>query len=235
MTCVEATSLHQGAALAGEQRPFDVILANESAANDADSLIPVLQQLSCPFIVMTPLGNSKTLAEAAVPHVVKPVKPSRLYNAFINLFDSTTLPLPAVKPTAPLGAAVAPLRLLIADDNLINQKVAQRILERLGYPADTVTNGGEGLAQLQQQAYDVILMDVQMPEMDGITATQQIHERYLPGERPYIIALTANALTGDKEQYLACGMDDYLSKPIRIEDMQEALNRFLERLPNPVA
>jgi CheY-like chemotaxis protein len=175
------------------------------------------------------------MAETAVPHIVKPIKPSRLYDALITLFNATPLVTQtAAKATRKLVPAAASLRLLIAEDNPINQKVAVRILERLGYQADTVANGLEALAQLQHQAYDVILMDVQMPEMDGITATQQIHERFLPGERPYIIALTANALTGDKEQYLACGMDDYLSKPIRLEDIQEALNRFLERAPSPV-
>jgi CheY-like chemotaxis protein len=137
-------------------------------------------------------------------------------------------------PTEQIVPVAASIRLLIAEDHLINQKVVLRILERLGYQADLVSNGVEVLQQLQHQAYDIILMDIQMPEMDGITTTEKIHELYLPEQRPYIIALTANALTGDKEQYLACGMDDYLSKPIRIEDVQEVLNRFIERSLSPV-
>lgn len=235
MEPVAATSLAQGKAMVNEGRPFDVVLLNESAADDPNRLISTLRQLNRPFILMTARGNSKDMAEATVPYIVKPVKPSRLYNALITLFDSTPLATQtAAKPAGSITPSAVPLRLLIAEDNLINQKVALRILERLGYQADMVTNGVEVLAQLERQTYDVILMDVQMPEMDGITATRQIHKRYLAGERPYIIALTANALTGDKEQYLACGMDDYLSKPIRIEDVKDALSRFLEKMPVPV-
>ncbi len=232
---VEASSLNQGAAMVGEERSFDLILVNEAAAEDPAALIPTLQRQNCPFIVMTSLANSNALAKAAVPHVVKPIRPSRLYSALNTVLHSpvTVMPAPA-KSTAPFAPAATAIRLLIAEDNLVNQKVAAHILERLGYRADIVSNGVEALAQLQRQAYDVILMDVQMPEMDGLTTTQQIHERYLPEERPYIIALTANALTGDREHYLASGMDDYLSKPIRLEDVQEALNRFLERTSSVV-
>jgi CheY-like chemotaxis protein len=107
-------------------------------------------------------------------------------------------------------------------DNVVNQKVALKILDRMGYRADVASNGKEAVETVAWQPYDVVLMDVQMPEMDGIEATTKIRENF--GEnRPWIIALTANALQGDRERYLGVGMDDYLSKPIRVEELEKAL------------
>jgi CheY-like chemotaxis protein len=118
-----------------------------------------------------------------------------------------------------------PLRLLVAEDNNINQKLALRLLARLGYQADLATNGLEVLAALEQQTYDVILMDVQMPELDGLEATRRIRQRWPDDLRPHIIAMTANAMQGDRELCLAAGMDDYLSKPVRVEALVEALSK----------
>jgi PAS domain S-box-containing protein len=118
-----------------------------------------------------------------------------------------------------------PLRILLAEDNVVNQKVALHLLQRLGYRADVAGNGLEVLEALHRQAYDVILMDVQMPEMDGLITTQQIHQEWQPSLRPYIIAMTANAMQGDRQTCLDVGMDDYLSKPIRIEALMRALNQ----------
>ncbi len=116
-----------------------------------------------------------------------------------------------------------PLRLLLAEDNTVNQKLALRLLERMGYRADVAANGLEVLEALQRQRYDVILMDVQMPEMDGLEASRAIHEAW-PGEQcPRIIAMTANAMQGDREECLAAGMDDYLTKPIQLQVLQQAL------------
>ncbi|MCP4422924.1 MAG: response regulator [Chloroflexi bacterium] len=118
-----------------------------------------------------------------------------------------------------------PLRILLAEDNLINQKVALRILERMGYRADIAANGQEAIDAVRRQPYDVILMDVQMPEIDGVTATIEIRQT-IPAERqPHIIALTANALKGDRERCLAAGMDDYISKPIRLEALIDSLQK----------
>ena len=114
-----------------------------------------------------------------------------------------------------------PLKILLAEDNIVNQKVATRYLNRLGYEVDVVNNGLEVLAALQNQTYDVILMDVHMPEMDGITATQTITTEF--PHKPWIIALTANALQGDRDIYLQAGMNDYMSKPLKVEDLIQAL------------
>jgi CheY-like chemotaxis protein len=117
-----------------------------------------------------------------------------------------------------------PLKILLAEDNVVNQKVALKILDRMGYRADVAANGKEAVEAVKRQPYDVVLMDVQMPEMDGVEATTRIREEQ--GEnRPWIIALTANALQGDRERYLGVGMDDYLSKPIKPEDLSRALRR----------
>lgn len=119
-----------------------------------------------------------------------------------------------------------PLRILLAEDNPVNQKVIIRILGRIGYQADLAQNGIEALDALQRTPYDLILMDIQMPEMDGVTATQQIRQQSALTAQPYIIALTANVMEGDREHYLQAGIDDYLSKPLRISDLILALRRY---------
>jgi CheY-like chemotaxis protein len=126
-----------------------------------------------------------------------------------------------------------PLRILLAEDNAVNQKLVLRLLGQMGYQADVVGNGREALAALERQRYDVVLMDVQMPEMDGLEASRQICRRWPPPQRPRLIALTANALQADRELCLEAGMDAYIGKPIRIEELVGALGacRPLERAP----
>ncbi len=118
-----------------------------------------------------------------------------------------------------------PLRILVADDNVINQKVACLLLLNLGYRADTAANGLEVLEALKRQRYDVVLMDVQMPELDGLEATRRICREWGPGKRPRIIAVTAGAMPGDREKCFAAGMDDYVPKPVQAVELQEALLR----------
>ena len=116
-----------------------------------------------------------------------------------------------------------PLRILLAEDNAVNQKLALRLLQQMGYRADVVRNGVEAVASVGRQTYDVVLMDVQMPEMDGIEASRRIVADAPAGARPRIVAMTANAMQGDREECLAAGMDDYVQKPIRVERLVEAL------------
>ena len=115
-----------------------------------------------------------------------------------------------------------PLRILLAEDNAVNQKLALRILEQMGYRADVASNGIEAIESIERQVYDVILMDVQMPDMDGLDATRTIR-KLTKVTQPHIIAMTANAMEGDREMCLAAGMNDYISKPIRIPELVEAL------------
>jgi CheY-like chemotaxis protein len=122
------------------------------------------------------------------------------------------------------------MRILMAEDNLVNQKVGLGMLKLLGYKADVALNGLEVLQALHRQPYDVILMDIQMPEMDGLEATRNI--RKMPGKQPFIIAMTAYATDGDRDLCLDAGMDQYVRKPIKKEELQKALEICYEHLSN---
>lgn len=166
-------------------------------------------------------------------YLTKPVKPQQLLATLSDLMGKTavtTPKLPAETTIDPNFSQTYPLRILLAEDNLINQKVALRILERLGYQADLAANGQKVLDQLSDQAYDLVLMDVQMPVMDGVTATRQIRENWPPEQQPQIVAMTANALSEDRQEYLEAGMDDYISKPMRISDLMDALANSYKKL-----
>jgi CheY-like chemotaxis protein len=154
------------------------------------------------------------------------------------LFAKSTSNQPASRPTGstagkpridPTMATRHPLRILLAEDNVVNQKLAMRLLQQMGYRADLAANGIEAIESVQRQAYDVVLMDVQMPELDGLDATRQIVASLPNGERPHIVAMTANAMQGDREMCIEAGMDDYLTKPIRVERLVEALNNATAR------
>jgi CheY-like chemotaxis protein len=116
-----------------------------------------------------------------------------------------------------------PLRILLAEDNLVNQKLALRLLAQMGYRADLASNGLEALESVARQTYDVVLMDVQMPEMDGLEAARRITANYSRDHRPRIVAMTANAMQGDRDMCLDAGMDDYIAKPIRVDALIAAL------------
>jgi len=124
-----------------------------------------------------------------------------------------------------LGQAFS-LSVLLVEDNLVNQKVAQGMLKRIGYSCDIASNGLEAVDAVQRQSYDLVFMDVQMPELDGLSATERI--RALEAfEQPFIVAMTANAMKGDREACLDAGMDDYVAKPITLEALISAIKRYL--------
>jgi two-component system, sensor histidine kinase and response regulator len=188
-------------------------------------------------IILTSLGHyldDSTLKEAGISaYLIKPVKQSRLFDSLATVLDSRPARRRSKKSALPPTPAVAlrhSVRILLAEDNPVNQKLALRQLAKLGYPSQAVANGLEVLTAFEQGDYDIILMDCQMPEMDGREATRQIRQREKQGHTRrltpvYIIALTANALTGDRESCLAAGMDDYISKPVRLHELQDALLR----------
>ncbi len=142
--------------------------------------------------------------------------------------------LPRHRPSrawTPAWPSATRLRILLAEDNVVNQKLALRLLQQMGYRADLASNGIEAIECCARQPYDVVLMDVQMPEMDGLEASRRIVARW-PDKRPRIVAMTANAMQGDREDCLAAGMDDYVTKPIRVDALVEALNQVEARHAN---
>src|SRR6266568_5711997 len=163
--------------------------------------------------------------------VTKPIKASPLHGAISTVLGSG-LEADAEASVSTLDEELAsrlPLRILVAEDNVVNQKLATRLLEKLGYRADVVANGLEALEALERQTYDLLLSDVQMPEMDGLEATRRIMERWPEGERPWIIAMTAEAMSGDRERCLEAGMNDYVAKPIRVDQLVAAIKRTPRR------
>jgi len=183
-----------------------------------------------PLILLSSIGRRE-----ASPHLAaslhKPVKPSQLLDTIMDVLWRTGRPAPAVQAAATAApadraGAVHPDRILLAEDNVVNQKVALLTLRNLGYRADLAANGREVLEAVGRQVYDVVLMDVQMPEVDGFEATRRLRQLFPEGTgRPWVIAVTANAMEGDRAECLAAGMDDYLSKPLKPVELQAALTR----------
>ncbi|MGZ4109276.1 MAG: response regulator, partial [Actinomycetota bacterium] len=158
----------------------------------------------------------------------KPIKLAALISALTLALGGGQEPSRAAGPEGVLDPGLGerhPLRILLTEDNTVNQKLALRLLEKMGYRADVAGNGLEAVEAVERQPYDLILMDVQMPEMDGLEATRQIVERWPESERPWIVAMTAEAMQGDRERCLAAGMNDYITKPIRPEVLAAAVAR----------
>ncbi|MEY3218852.1 MAG: hypothetical protein RIT27_209 [Pseudomonadota bacterium] len=198
-----------------------------------------------PLIMLTSLGRQQ-LSEADLfsAYLTKPVKTSHLFECLIEIFSTNEQP-PVIETPMHISVSpqptkviqpTAPLRLLLVEDNLTNQKVATLLLKRMGYPTDIANNGLEAVEAVKQNTYDCILMDVQMPEMDGFEATRQII-KLLPDfkQRPYIIAMTAHALQGYREKCLDNGMDDYVTKPISVEELGAGLQRAIDAKEIPSA
>ena len=181
-----------------------------------------------PLILCSSIGRREARIEPELftAFLHKPLKPSQLLDTLAGLF--AVVPVAALPVTRhvidPTLAARIPLRILLAEDNTVNQKLALRLLARMGYDADLVETGREAVDALDRNRYDVVLMDVQMPEMDGLEATRVIRNRPPAAYRPRIVAMTANAMPEDREACLAAGMDDYLSKPIKVDELVRVLS-----------
>jgi CheY-like chemotaxis protein/HPt (histidine-containing phosphotransfer) domain-containing protein/anti-sigma regulatory factor (Ser/Thr protein kinase) len=178
------------------------------------------------LILLSSTGQSLASAHADAGFAAglsKPLRLSHLRDRLLETIGGTSAG--AVPPVARDVGSPVPLRILLAEDNAINQKVALRLLERLGYGADIVGDGRQALARLDHATYDVILMDVQMPEMDGLEASRAICARWAASERPRIIAMTAEAMQGDRDKCLAAGMDDYIVKPVTLNQLAAALDK----------
>jgi CheY-like chemotaxis protein len=174
-----------------------------------------------PLLLLTSLGQRARAGAAEglfAATLNKPVKPAALFEALLHAMGGAR---PAPVPELP--APAAGIDILVAEDNTVNQKVVKQLLRHLGHRADIVANGVEALEAMERQDYGLILMDMQMPEMDGIEATHRLRRRFRGASAPWIIAMTANALPGDRERCMEAGMDAYLPKPVVLDELRRAL------------
>ena len=213
--------------------PFDLAIVDwEMTDTDVPALIHEVRKQrgaqSLPLIALASLGQRETVNEAAWPHVqtvlYKPLKLAQLHSALLDLFDWRSAQTgTTTRPRAEPPAADMPLRILLAEDDPVSQKLLTHFLHKQNYRTDVVGDGQAALQALERQTYDVVLLDVLMPKMDGLAVARAICQKWPPDQRPYMIAVTANALVGDREECLNAGMDDYLSKPVREEQLMAAI------------
>ena len=205
-------------------------LAREIHSFDKYKVLPLI--LLSSSLPSRGMGIS-SLDEFAV-RLMKPIKQADLFNALttaLGKIKTVTKSIRQDKIFDPAMAARLPLVILVAEDNIVNQKVAMGVLLQLGYQTDLVISGKEAVEAVERQKYDLLFMDLQMPDMDGLEATRLICSRMSPSERPYIVAMTANAMKEDRELCLSAGMDDYLSKPIRPDEIKAAIERAAKAHP----
>ncbi|WRH66836.1 MAG: response regulator [Planktothrix sp. GU0601_MAG3] len=217
---------------------FDLVIIDmQMPQMDGLSLANCIQNFpTCkhlPLVLLSSVGNffpqDKPSQKLFASILTKPIKQSQLYNTLAKILNSQRISLvsePISTTLYPPLANLHPLRILLVEDVLVNQMVAIKMLQRLGYRADVANNGLEAIDALQRQSYDLVFMDVQMPELDGLETTRYICKQWPEDSRPWIIAMTAHAMQGDKEECLQAGMNDYVSKPIRIKSLIAALERY---------
>jgi len=238
--CVAVASGPAAIVLVEGGEPFDLAIVDMHMPEmDGLELAGHLRSLNAemPLVLHTSLGGSDEANDLFAAVLTKPVKQSQLFDVLVSLLagdGDLHVASESDSATATLGRR-RPLRILLAEDNTVNQQIALLVLESMGYRADVVSNGSEAVEAVNGLPYDVVLMDVQMPEMDGLEATRQIRARPPVSGAPHIIAMTANAMQGDREACLEAGMNDYLSKPIRPEELAQALARSPGRAESPPA
>jgi signal transduction histidine kinase/CheY-like chemotaxis protein len=208
-----------------------VALARQIRARGDKGNVPLVL-----LTAMVPMSEQQKREMDAIGFAVvlnRPIKASPLLNAFMAIFAGAPLRLEhaardiAVNETA----SKYPLHILLVDDNATNRRLASKVLERLGYKADLAVDGQSAVAAFTQGSHDVVLMDIEMPDMDGIEAARRIRSSLPTGERqPYVVALTANAMSGDREHYLESGLDDYVSKPLHVDELVASLRRAFARV-----
>jgi two-component system sensor histidine kinase/response regulator len=235
-------------------RPFDLVLI-DSEMPQMDGLTLGREIREDPriaetrIVLMTSAGERGDIAARAINFdnwINKPIKLAKLHAALIGLANGQEAPYQdadrtassAERPREIAVSAAAPdrvnvqskkLRILVAEDNTVNQKIALLQLKKLGFVADAVGNGAEAVEALERVPYQVVLMDCQMPEMDGYTASAEIRRRHAGKPGPVIIAMTAHAMQGDREKCLSAGMDDYIAKPVKIDEVEAALTRWMSK------
>jgi CheY-like chemotaxis protein len=217
----------------GHGERFDVVVLDQQGGEmDAASLARELKSLrpDLPIVLLTAddptalADDARSLFEVTVP---KPVRRSALFNAISQAIGPSSET--EVSKDGPMPKELDQLRLLLVEDNAVNQKVALAMLRSRGYDADVASDGIEAIHRIELNDYDAVFMDVQMPNMDGLTATREICRRWPTDSRPRIIGMTAHALAGDSEECLNSGMDDYLAKPVTLTKLTEALRMVSPR------
>ncbi len=207
---------------------LDLVLPDMNGLALADEIRRRRDEHELPLLLLTSVGRRREASARAgvfAAQLAKPLKSSQLHDALLNVLAKGMHEFHAVDASRDRNPATSSLRILLAEDNSVNQMVALRFLERLGHGADVVESGLEALAALERQPYDVVLMDVQMPELDGLDAARRIHETWPSDGRPRIIAMTANAMPEEREACFEAGMDDYVAKPIRLDELAAALRQ----------
>lgn len=205
-------------------------LAREIRALDGYKQLPLILLSSS----LTPKSTAPDATDDFALRLMKPVKQAQLFDAFSSVLGNiktTTKSLRQTKVFDSTMAAHLPRQILLVEDNHINQKVFEAILQKFGYGADWITDGKYVMDAVEGRKYDLVFMDIQMPEVDGLTAIRQICRSFAPHERPYLVALTANALKEDCQRCLAAGANEYLTKPIRGEEIKAAIQNSLMRFP----
>jgi CheY-like chemotaxis protein len=196
-------------------------LARQLRNTPASAQIPLL------ILSATSAGPKATESRLFDAYISKPIRPERFATAIAGILGAAGTPKPKAKSEFnPHMAHRLPLRILVAEDNPVNRRLVLKMLEKMGYRADLACNGMEAIQALQHKPYDVILMDIQMPQVDGLEATRRIRQQW-GSEGPRIIALTANASKEDRENCFAVGMNDFVSKPIQVAVLESALERCL--------
>lgn len=192
-----------------------------------------LQDQQGPMVLISSIGRTLHANDVFDLIISKPIKKEALINSIVDILHDK-LVYPDTKPVSKERAVVPhnlkALKILVAEDNEVNQKIILLMLKKMGINADIAANGLEVIQALQIKKYDLILMDIQMPEMDGLEATSFIINNYDASSRPLIVAVTANALPGDREKYINFGMNDYMSKPIEEKKLLDILNRWAKNV-----
>jgi PAS domain S-box-containing protein len=219
--------------LRAEGSSYDLLLLDYLMPEmDGLELVRAIGQLGLdrhiPVVMLTSVVLMSRELTSVAASLTKPAKPSALHEVIVSIFAGRPAVVRSKGTRAAMDGEMAirlPLKILVAEDNVVNQKLVLRLLERLGYSADLVENGIEAVAAVERHGYDFVLMDLQMPELDGLEATRRILARHPADSAPRIAALTANAMAEDRAMCMAAGMHDYLSKPIRPEELVAALER----------
>ena len=222
---------------------FDLFIINTSGLNGKvysliDKIKSLVPKKNIGFILIKAHGKDLDIVESDrnpfCRVLSKPVRRKQLHQTILSFIESglNTTQSTVIEKEVQKISSTDKIRILLAEDNNVNQMVASRMLQRIGFNADIVSNGKEAVDAVESIEYDLVFMDISMPEMDGLTACSIIKSCTTIKKIPIIIAMTANAMSGDKENYLKVGMDDYISKPVNLEELRKIIFKWTDKIVN---